>query len=150
MNLELSATTNTSDPKKFQVDFKFDLGGRKPYHGKHELIKSDRVLEAKIADVTSKCQIFRMKEYTSGKYDTSIPAYVFRQYYDSTNKKLIPEKLESQYYGEKVLNPDEELLANSYLNSDENFIGDAYDDELLNKRKVNSGGLETVIPVVSR
>lgn len=91
-----------------------------------------------------------MKEYTSGKYDTSIPAFVFRQYYDSTNKKLIPEKLESQYYGEKVLNPDEELLANSYLNSDENFIGDAYDDELLNKRKVNSGGLETVIPVLSR
>lgn len=89
-----------------------------------------------------------MKEYTSGKYDTTVPAFVFRQYYDSTNKKLIPEKLESQYYGEKVLNPDEELMANSYLNNDEHFMGDAYDDELLNKRKVHAGGLETVIPVV--
>jgi hypothetical protein len=80
------------------------------------LIKSDRILEARIQDVTNKCQIFRMKEYTSGNYDKTIPAFVFRQYYDATNKKLIPEKLESQYYGEKVLNPDEELMANMYLN----------------------------------
>jgi hypothetical protein len=34
------------------------------------------------------------------------------------------------------------------VTSDENFIGDAYDDELLNKRKSNTGGLETVIPVI--
>lgn len=74
------------------------------------------MVEARISDVIGKCQIFRMKEYTSGKYDTSIPAFVFRQYYDAGNKKLIPEKLESQYYGEKVINPDEELLANSYMN----------------------------------
>lgn len=65
-------------------------------------------------DVISKCQIFRMKEYVAGNYDLSIPAFVFRQYYDANNKKLIPEKLETQYFGEKVSNPDEELLANSF------------------------------------
>lgn len=78
------------------------------------MIKSDKVIEAKIDQVTGKCQIFRMKDYITGNYDHTIPAFVFRQYYDSTTKKLIPEKLEDSYSGDKVPNPDEELLANTY------------------------------------
>lgn len=57
-----------------------------------------------------------MKDFVTGNYDKSIPAFIFRQYYDASNKKLIPENLESQYFGEKVPNPDDDLKNNSYLN----------------------------------
>lgn len=121
-------------------------GGRKPYHGKSELIKSDRILEAKVSDVLGKCQIFKFNKYVTGDYDTSIPTFVFRQYYDATNKKLMPEKLETQYL-DKVVNPDEELMANTYLNTEDNFGREAFDDDFLGKRKPHSGGQETVIPL---
>lgn len=71
-------------------------------------------MEAKISDVVSKCQIFKYNKYVAGDYDTSIPTFVLRQYYDVANKKLVPEKLESQFF-DKVANPDEELMANTYL-----------------------------------
>lgn len=97
-----------------------------------------------------------MKDYVTGNYDQSVPAFVFRQYYDAANKKLIPEKLETQYFGEKVVNPDDELMANTYSNKyslltrhEDNFLGDNYDDEYLNKRKNVVSSLESVIPVRS-
>ena len=97
-----------------------------------------------------------MKDYVTGNYDQSVPAFVFRQYYDAANKKLIPEKLETQYFGEKVVNPDDELMANTYSNKyisftrhEDNFLGDNYDDEYLNKRKNVVSSLESVIPVNS-
>jgi hypothetical protein len=73
------------------------------------------VLEARIEDVVGRCHIFRMKDFITGNYDLSIPAYIFRQYYDASNKKLLPDNLESQYFGEKVPNPDDELKNNAFL-----------------------------------
>lgn len=87
-------------------------GGRKSYHGQHELIKTNRTVETSMNEIVSKCQIFRMKEYIQGNWDRSLPAFVFRQQYDTSMKKLFPEKLET--FGERVPNPDEELFANNY------------------------------------
>lgn len=105
------------------------------------------MLTAKLEDAVLKCQILRIGDYIENKYNQNIQTFVFRQYYDSANKKLIPEKLETQYYGEKVPNPDEEQKAHAYLHGDDNFLGDGMDDELLAKRRSSTPGHEAVIPV---
>lgn len=87
--------------------------GNKLYHGRTEIMKTDRLLTEQLAHIKGKCRVLKMKDYIkeSKVERAKNNLFVTRRFYDSEKNIYRPETMEQYTYQGKVLNPDDNIIA---------------------------------------
>lgn len=69
------------------------IGGRKVFHGEHEVFRSDHADEVEAGTILRKCAVVSLDKYQAMPRPIKEDVYFTRTFYDAKNRKFKPDKL---------------------------------------------------------